>query len=156
MSTTFLEVINIKIYAVLSDYVGVQAIQAMPVFRLFFLVFCCCFNGFPNVIYICTFFTNFKRLYRRKQWQKTPDMWHQTCDTWNVSCDMWDMVGAEFLKGEIVKPYSCANFFRDCARFGFLSAKIHNLPIVYLFFNLWLVFSLFCLRKNFEQKYWSR
>ena len=64
---------------------------------------------------------------------------------------------SEFQK---VRPYGCPKFFRDSTRFGFLKAKMHNLPLFYLFGSLfkkklWL-FGPFCLRKTFEQKYWSR
>jgi hypothetical protein len=66
----------------------------------------------------------------------------------------------EFLKGATVRPYGRAEFFRDCARFGFLDAKMHNLPLFYLFGVIFqtflLVFGPFDLRKTFEQKYWSR
>ena len=46
-------------------------------------------------------------------------------------CQM--MSGAEFLKGATMRPYGRAKFFRDFARFGFLNAKMHNLPLFYLF-----------------------
>ena len=43
----------------------------------------------------------------------------------------------EFLKGATVQPYGRAKFFRDCARFGFLNAKMHNRPLFNLF---WVIF----------------
>ena len=35
-----------------------------------------------------------------------------------------------------MRPYGRAKFFRDCARFGFLNEKMHNLPLFYLFGSL--------------------
>ena len=52
------------------------------------------------------------------------------------------MYESEFLKGATVRPYGRAKFFRDCARFGFLNAKMHNLPLFYLF---WVIFQKICL-----------
>ena len=67
---------------------------------------------------------------------------------------------AEFQKGATVRPYGRATFFRDCARFGFLNAKMDNLTLLYLFGVIFqtflLVFGPFGLRKTFEQKYWLR
>ena len=61
---------------------------------------------------------------------------------------------SEFVKGAILQKLS------DCPRFGLLNAKLHNLPLFYIFgsffYLLLFVFSPFCLRKTFEQKYWSR
>ena len=70
-------------------------------------------------------------------------------------------VRAGFLKHETLRPYGRAKIFRDCARFGFLNAKMHNLPLFYLFKVIFfLIFLLFlgplCLYKTFERKYWSR
>ena len=36
---------------------------------------------------------------------------------------------SEFLKGATVRPYGRAIFFRDCAKFVFLNAKLHNLSL---------------------------
>ena len=36
-----------------------------------------------------------------------------------------------------MRLHGCAKFFRDSARFGFLNAKMHNLPLFYLF---WVIF----------------
>ena len=44
--------------------------------------------------------------------------------------------GPEFLKAATMRPYGRAKFFRDCARFGFLNKKMHNLPLFYLFGSL--------------------
>ena len=48
----------------------------------------------------------------------------------------------EFLKGATMRPHGRAKFFRDRARFGFLNAKMHNLPLFYLF---WVIFWKICL-----------
>ena len=44
----------------------------------------------------------------------------------------------QFLKGATVRPYGRAIFFRDCARVGFMNAKIH---ILLLFYLVWVIFS---------------
>ena len=41
-----------------------------------------------------------------------------------------------------MRPHGRAKFFRDRARFGFLNAKMHNLPLFYLF---WVIFRKICL-----------
>ena len=63
-----------------------------------------------------------------------------------------DSMCAEFLKGATVRPYSRAKLFRDCARFWFLNARMHNLPLFYLFGSFFIFFCPFCLRKTFAQK----
>ena len=35
-----------------------------------------------------------------------------------------------------MRPYGRAKFVRDCARFGFLNEKMHNLPLFYIFGSL--------------------
>ena len=67
---------------------------------------------------------------------------------------------AELLKAATMQAHGRAKVFRDCTRFGFLNAKMHNLPLFHLFwvsfkFLCWL-FWPFSLRKTFERKYWSR
>ena len=52
------------------------------------------------------------------------------CHRSHVTCHMSH---AEFLKGATVQPHGRAKFFGDRARFGFLNAKMHNLPLFYLF-----------------------
>ena len=66
----------------------------------------------------------------------------------------------ELLKAATMRPHGRAKVFRDCARFGFLNAKMHNLPLFHLFLGQFSIFMLvfwpFSLRKTFERKYWSR
>ena len=45
-------------------------------------------------------------------------------------------VKTEFLKAATMRPYGRAKFVRDCAKFGFLNEKMHNLPLFYLFGTL--------------------
>ena len=52
------------------------------------------------------------------------------------------MCHTEFLKDATMRPHGRAKFFRDRARFGFLNAKMHNLPLFYLF---WVIFRKICL-----------
>ena len=40
-----------------------------------------------------------------------------------------------------MRPHGRAKVFRDCARFGFLNAKLHNLPLFHLF---WVSFQFLC------------
>ena len=40
-----------------------------------------------------------------------------------------------------MRPHGRAKVFRDCARFGFLNAKMHNLPLFHLF---WVSFQFLC------------
>ena len=40
-----------------------------------------------------------------------------------------------------MRLYCRAKHFRDCARFGFLNAKMHNLPLFHLF---WVSFQFLC------------
>ena len=53
----------------------------------------------------------------------------------------WVWRAAEFLKGATVQPNGSAKIFRHCARLWLLNAKMHNLPLLYLF---WVIFNLFC------------
>ena len=48
---------------------------------------------------------------------------------------------SELLKAATMRPHGRAKVFRDCARFGFLNAKMHNLPLFHLF---WVSFQFLC------------
>ena len=48
---------------------------------------------------------------------------------------------AELLKAATMRPHGRAKVFRDCARFGFLNAKMANLPLFHLF---WVSFHFLC------------
>ena len=50
-------------------------------------------------------------------------------------------LGAELLIAATMRPHGRAKVFRDCARFGFLNAKMHNLPLFHLF---WVSFQFLC------------
>ena len=47
----------------------------------------------------------------------------------------------ELLKAVTMRPHGRAKVFRDCARFGFLNAKMNNLPLFHLF---WVSFNFLC------------
>ena len=54
------------------------------------------------------------------------------------------MQKAEFLKGATVQPQGRTIFFKDCARFLFLNAKMHNLSRFFLpFFGPFRIFFMF-------------